>query len=187
MKHSQFLCTEKARDVFSALSQAYFYSAVCNEEVLNRVYAMELDDNTVKIGRSADIEKRAKQIEVISNCKVLRTYSTDFLTLEVAKQIETACHKFFAEFLAHDKEYFKITFEDACTEIDKIAKKIQEVEESELPEPDAPPEISSNTEKIETICKFLDKLTALCSMTEDKNLRNKLICDIVYLATNKNY
>lgn len=38
-----------------------------------------------------------------------------------------------------------------------------------------PPKISSNTEKIEPVCIFLDKLTALCSLIEDKKLRDDLI------------
>ena len=65
-----------------------------------------------------------------------------------------------------------------CENIQEIEESELPLPESEFPEPIEPPKFSSNTEKIETLCNFLDKITAFlkeCAMIEDKKLRDDLI------------
>jgi len=158
VRHCKLIGTQEAWNVFAKLEKAYFQSVA--EPTLNRVYAMELDDNTVKIGRSSNVEARLKQIESENGVKVLRVYNTDFLPLEIAQQIENACHKFFAEFLAHGDEYFHISFTDACNVIDKFV--------NEIHTPQSPPIEFSPLDKLNRLEKWID----LC---QDLNLRDDLI------------
>ena len=144
-------------DYYNELEKSYFENAA--EPTLNRVYAMEFSDGTVKIGRSSNIEARQKQIESENGVKVLRVYYTDFLPLETAAQIETDCHKFFAEFLARGKEFFNVSFEDACAAIDNF---------SVPPQFETPALDFSPREKVETL-KFL------IERCKDENLRDEII------------
>ena len=157
IRHCKMLGTNEAWKVFNELEKSYFENAA--EPTLNRVYAMELSDGTVKIGRSSNIEVRQKQIESENGVKVLRVYYTDFLPLETAAQIETDCHKFFAEFLARGKEFFNVSFEDACAAIDNF---------SVPPQFETPALDFSPREKVETL-KFL------IERCQDENLRDELI------------
>ena len=149
-RHCKILGTKKAWEVFNELEKNYFGAV----ETKNCVYAMELDEGTVKIGRTSNIEKRVKQIEAENNCHVLRVFNTAPLPLETAVQMETACLETFAAFLSHDNEYFKIDFEDARAEIKKLVGI-----DSAAPLP------------INTYCE----LKFLIEKTTDDNLRDELI------------
>ena len=138
---------------FNELEKNYFGAV----ETKNCVYAMELDEGTVKIGRTANIEKRVKQIETENNCRVLRVFNTKILPLEAAAQIEAACLETFAAFLAHDSEYFNIDFETARAEIERLVK----IESSAL----------SPLDKLET----LNRLDKYIELATDLALRDELI------------
>lgn len=124
---------------------------------LNCVYAMELDDGTVKIGRSANIDERSRQIENETGCKVLRIYHTELLPKTTAVKIESDSCKALNPYLAHGKEYFCVAFDAARAVIEQSAETIHP------PKNDFTPR-----EKLDTL-KFL---IANCT---DENLRDELI------------
>ena len=85
------------------------------------VYALEMDNGTVKIGIAKDVEKRANTVSHNSGAKILNVYHT--APAVNARQIELQCHKTFAKYRTHG-EFFKIPFTDACAELDKHADEI---------------------------------------------------------------
>ena len=88
------------------------------------VYALEMDNGTVKIGVAKDVNKRANTVSHSSGLKVWDIYQTE--PVANAHSIETACHKHFEKFRIHG-EFFKISFADACAELDSHAEDIAEL------------------------------------------------------------
>ena len=84
------------------------------------VYALELDNGWVKIGMSNDVDTRKWSIRRKLQLTTLRSYHSDFMPRQKAHQIEKSCHKFFHDGLVYRREYFNITFEEACAEINRL-------------------------------------------------------------------
>ena len=87
------------------------------------VYAFEMSDNTVKIGVTRDVQKRIRSVEASVYLKVMNVYHTDFAPFGFMRFIERACHKVFEKKRVRS-EYFAITFDEACTELDRHANEI---------------------------------------------------------------
>ena len=56
--------------------------------------------------------------------KILRRYHTDFAPIDLVSKLEKICHKKFIDRRAYRREYFNITFEEACAELDSHKDKI---------------------------------------------------------------
>lgn len=87
------------------------------------VYAFEMSDDTVKIGVTTNLENRKKAVKGAVYLDVLRVHHTDFAPLTFMYTIERRCHNVFNSFRVRG-EYFAITFEEACTELDRHADEI---------------------------------------------------------------
>lgn len=84
------------------------------------VYVLQMDNGTVKIGVSADFRKRKNVVKNGSGAEVLKACRTDYIDSADAYKIEAACHKAF-KLRRLKGEFFKITYEDACAELEKHA------------------------------------------------------------------
>lgn len=90
---------------------------------LGCVYAFEMSDGTVKIGVTSNPEKRIKSVQSAVYLDVLRVHQTGFAPLDFMRIIERRCQDAFID--SHVRgEYFRITFEEACLELDKHAEEI---------------------------------------------------------------
>ena len=87
------------------------------------LYAFEMSDSTVKIGVSRQVKKRSWQVSNATGLEVLRVYQTDSMPEKVALRLERHLHGIFADRNARN-EFFNITFEEAVTELDKLADEI---------------------------------------------------------------
>ena len=90
------------------------------------VYALEMDNQTVKIGKTRNFENRMRTISSSSGLEVVNCYHTEYVHHDVATKIEKACHETFDTFRTKG-EFFKITFEEACAELVKYAEDIKEI------------------------------------------------------------
>ena len=90
---------------------------------LGCVYAFEMSDNTVKIGITRNTDKRVKGVQRAVYLDVLRVHQTIFAPLEFMRIIEARCHATFIDRRVRG-EYFDITFEEACAELDRYAEEI---------------------------------------------------------------
>ena len=89
------------------------------------VYAVEMSNGTVKIGKTKILEKRAGIIATSSGLTILNSYHTEYVHYSIAAEIEMACHRTFSAYRTKG-EFFNITFAEACAELDKYADKIAE-------------------------------------------------------------
>ena len=87
------------------------------------VYALKMANNTVKIGISQDVLERKMAIQGASGIEIVDFYYTGFAPREFMLKIEKRCHATFKDFRTKG-EYFNITFEAACAELDKYADEI---------------------------------------------------------------
>ena len=87
------------------------------------VYALEMSDKTVKIGVTGNLEERISQIQKVAYLKVKRFYRTEFAPRDFMFQLEQTCRKNLDGYHSHG-EYFNISFDDACAELDKHADDI---------------------------------------------------------------
>ena len=85
------------------------------------VYALELSNGTVKIGIAQNVSKRANTVSHSSGLHIFDVYHTK--PAVNARQVELACHKSFDNFRTKG-EFFKISFKDACAEINKHLSEI---------------------------------------------------------------
>ena len=84
------------------------------------VYVLEMDDNTVKIEIAHNVSQRIKAIQKENGTQVLKQYSSKVIDAKLAAEIESKCHAAFADKRAHG-EYFNITFEEGCAELNKYS------------------------------------------------------------------
>lgn len=87
------------------------------------VYAFEMSDNTVKIGVTRNVKKRAKSVASAVYLDVLRIHQTDFAPFHDMVSVEQACHAAFADRRVRG-EIFNISFAEACAELDRHADEI---------------------------------------------------------------
>jgi hypothetical protein len=76
------------------------------------VYVLLMSNNTVKIGRSKEFEKRKRTIETSSGLTVLKNYHTELLDFNDACEIENNCHRYYKDNKVKG-EFFHIDFEEA--------------------------------------------------------------------------
>lgn len=81
----------------------------------------------MKIGVTADIGRRMSVIEHSSGAEVLKYCNTALMDAKNAFKIENACHKHFKDNRLKG-EFFKITFDEACAELQKHAEIIERYE-----------------------------------------------------------
>lgn len=131
--HCKMLNTSLAWELFSKIGEALSSSApfILEELVFGNitfpekqpdiacVYALNFGDGIVKIGITKNLDERQNAICRDLQVNVIKSYHTPFMPRKKAFQIENACHKTFHDRLAYRREYFKITFEEACEEIDR--------------------------------------------------------------------
>ena len=122
-----------------------------------RVYAMELESHTVKIGISKDVAQRMQQVAYTRKEKVINVHFTELAPRDVAARIEEACHETFANRRLFG-EYFDITFAEACAELDSYADEIELAS------------IDANVDEIEQIDEYGEK-TSATKMTIAESLR----------------
>ncbi len=133
--HCKIINSNRAWTVLSFLEEYYFdcdffeklRESLKNvtESDLRCVYAFELENGTVKIGYTKNIRRRMQTISSSSGLEITNSYATGFVDSEIAYEIEQACHETFDEYRVKG-EFFKISFEDACEELDKYADRIAE-------------------------------------------------------------
>lgn len=134
------------------------------------VYIFEMEDGTVKIGITGDIEARRYNVSTKKRMKIKRVYHTNFIDHKNAISIERRLHeKFVHERL--EGEFFKINFSDACSELDGF---FDEIEESLLNEE----EITTDLEKVSELERKVKKLESDLEMARIENritiLENKM-------------
>ncbi len=100
------------------------YEALLNP-LMTCIYALEMNNQTVKIGKTRNFGNRMKTIATSSGLEVIRCYYTEYVHHDTATKIEHACHETFDTFRIKG-EFFKITFEEACAELKKYADEIKE-------------------------------------------------------------
>lgn len=83
---------------------------------LSVVYILLMSDGTVKIGLTKDLTERIKQIQAQTGREVLNYKSTPFMSVNRARELESALKEKFAEYQISG-EYFDMRFVDACKEI----------------------------------------------------------------------
>lgn len=88
------------------------------------VYALLMSNGTVKIGHSGNVKKRVSCIESKHGLTVEKIYHTPFISREIARLIEKACHNIFSPSKV-DGEFFSIKFESACAEVDTFVKFVE--------------------------------------------------------------
>ena len=82
-----------------------------------------MDDGTVKIGIARDVSQRIKTIQRENGTQVLKQYSSKVIDEKLATEIESKCHAAFEDKRAHG-EYFNISFEEGCAELNKYSAEI---------------------------------------------------------------
>lgn len=82
------------------------------------VYAFKLSNGRVKIGVSGNLNQRKHSVEVQAQAKVVDTHHTNFYEDAAAYIVESRCLDFFADKCVGG-EYFDISFEEACAELDR--------------------------------------------------------------------
>ena len=84
------------------------------------VYILQMDNDTVKIGMSVNVQERIPTIISNSGLGVLKWCCTKGFTAEEARAIEASCHKNFSSKRKRG-EFFKINYEEAKTHLQTYA------------------------------------------------------------------
>lgn len=138
VRHCKSINTKEAWEMFDKLEENYFHAVVKNAPVLAApvekvsrplsptacVYALLMSNGTVKIGHSGNVKKRVSCIESKHGLTVEKIYHTPFISREIARLIEKACHNIFSPSKV-DGEFFSIKFESACAEVDTFVKFVE--------------------------------------------------------------
>ncbi|MBR7025558.1 MAG: GIY-YIG nuclease family protein [Selenomonadaceae bacterium] len=121
------------------------------------VYALEMNNVTVKIGITSNFFKRKRNIETGSGLTVVRYFNTHYLNEKYACLIESLCHGIFSPYKL-EGEFFSVKFEEVCAAIDSFVKMV------------SVPAIASEFERGRKIFKVAKKIAAQSSkMLADKN------------------
>ena len=86
---------------------------------MKHVYVFDVGGKSVKIGISKDVKRRILEIQNGSGNGILRHYETEPMSERKAYRVEQALHAHFANYRTFG-EFFKITFEEACAELDRL-------------------------------------------------------------------
>lgn len=85
---------------------------------MKHVYIFDMDNELVKIGVSNNVRARMSTITNSSGFAVIRHHETEPMDDGNAYALESSLHRHFAAQRARG-EYFKITFEEACAELNR--------------------------------------------------------------------
>ena len=129
--HCKIINSNHAWAILELLEENYFsdsffarlreLSKNISEKNLKCVYAFEMENGTVKIGYTQNVRKRMQTIMTSSGLDIVNAYCTEFFDSEIAYCIEQACHETFDAWRVRG-EFFKISFADACAELEKYSK-----------------------------------------------------------------
>lgn len=173
-RHCKMLNTETAWRVFSKLEKAYFDTQTVLEPVQSSlplpepveepaivdkacVYVFRLGNDTTKIGVTADLVDRARGVERSSGSKVVRIHNSDFVDRELALKLEKALHNKFS-FQRLEGEFFSVTFEAACRELERCLAELHLFEPLALPDVD-----------------LADKLLAVAAGIQNPDAKDKIL------------
>ena len=84
-----------------------------------------MENGTVKIGYTQNVRRRMQTIMTSSGLDIVNAYCTKFIDSEIAYLIEQSCHEVFDAWRVRG-EFFKISFADACAELEKYSQTISE-------------------------------------------------------------
>lgn len=85
---------------------------------MKHVYVLDMDNELVKIGVSDDVNRRISEVQNSSGFSVRRNHKTKLMPNAAALALERDLHDYFSAYRTHG-EFFKLTFKDACNELDK--------------------------------------------------------------------
>ena len=103
----------------------FLESAATASSVQMCVYVLEMNNATIKIGITSNFEKRKRNIETGSGLTVVRDFHTHYFDEKNARLIELFCKENFSSRRVQG-EFFSVTFEEACAEIDSFTKTLIE-------------------------------------------------------------
>lgn len=90
------------------------------------IYVHAMSDDSVKIGKSNNFRRRAREIKRETELNIIDSYRTGYLPSIIADEIEKICHRNFDFYRIHG-EYFRVNFVDACAEVSKRTRTIIEM------------------------------------------------------------
>ena len=90
---------------------------------MKHVYALDMSNDTVKIGIAQNTSVRISGITHASGLDVRRYHETALVANETAAEIERELHRHFADFRTNG-EFFNISFDAACEALDRYAPAI---------------------------------------------------------------
>lgn len=127
------------------------------------VYVLRLSNGTVKIGVTADVLERARTIERQSGFKVERVYNSSPVNRDLALDVEKALHIKFAN-QRLEGEFFSVTFEGACREMERCLAERHIFEPLALPDAD-----------------LADKLLAVADRMQNPDAKDKILIRVANL------
>lgn len=90
---------------------------------MKHVYALDMDNGTVKIGIARDVAQRISGVQHASGLTVRRYHATDAAPDNLARDIERELHQRFAPFRTNG-EFFSIDYDNAAAALDAYASQI---------------------------------------------------------------
>lgn len=87
------------------------------------LYAFAMSDNSVKIGVTQNVDRRKFEVQHAKCQDILQIHCTGFAPFSFMTKLELRCHAAFSDRRLRG-EYFDITFEEACAELDSHAQEI---------------------------------------------------------------
>ena len=88
-----------------------------------RVYIAQINNGTVKIGNSKDVDDRKSRLQTKYKLTVKKTHHSSLFPRKIARAIEKALHNIFSSFKV-DGEFFNVEYEFACTVLDALERLI---------------------------------------------------------------
>lgn len=125
--HGKMLNTPQALELFRKLGELPLEFILSRRTTASEkqacLYAFDMSDGTVKIGASDDVHRRKPQVEYATGLTVRRLHHTNSAPRSLIFKLERRCHETFADRRVCG-EFFNITFEEACAELDRHAEEI---------------------------------------------------------------
>ena len=105
----------------ASMAWAYFLTSMRETKRKNekRLYIMELDNKTIKIGVSNDVKVRISQIKHSSGATVLRCIFSEYDS-QKAYKAEATLHRYFAKNRLNG-EFFNVSFDEAVDVLERLA------------------------------------------------------------------
>ncbi|MBO4400287.1 MAG: GIY-YIG nuclease family protein [Selenomonadaceae bacterium] len=91
------------------------------------VYAVSMEDDTIKIGKTNDLRRRSNEIMRETHLEITSAYRTGYLPSLIASEIESACLRAF-DFCRTHGEFFKASFAEVRAKIIERAIAVIEID-----------------------------------------------------------